>query len=367
MRQDISKIVDFVKQLAAGTTSPLIRWLSFAGCIVLSIVAAKIVEFIFRHVIKVWTRKTRTNLDDQIVHALHKPLVFSLSVSGIYGSCYFLHLGGFIDFLLHKIYLALMIVTALKLMLHIARIFCRKIAQQADSKGNSYNVLLSELLLPAAQTVLWSTAILLLMQNVFDINIGALLAGAGIAVMAIAFAAQNTIANIFGAISLIIDRPFRLGERIQVGDKDGMVEAIGLRSTRLRALDGTVWNIPNRTMTDTPIHNYSARPFFKETFTITLTYNTTAADLMRGKKILHAILDNYPLFDMETQPPVVIFGEMANYSLNLQATCWFQTTNFGEFRQAKEEINFRILEEFNKEHLEIAFPTQTICLENSGK
>ena len=156
----------------------------------------------------------------------------------------------------------------------------------------------------------------------------------------------------------------QIGQRIQVGDKSGTVEAIGLRSTRLRTLDGTVWSIPNRTMTDTAILNFSTRPNFKHTFTLTLTYRTSADQLRRGKELLHAILDGHPLFDMEKQPPRITFSEMADCSLNLQVLCWFQTTDFLAFTRAKEEISFRILEEFNREGLDFAFPSQSIYIES---
>lgn len=364
--QTFNQIADFIRELNAGTTSLPVRYLAFAGCIVLSFVAAKLLHFIFREVIGNWTRKTKTERNDQFIQATQTPIVWMLAVSGIYFSLRFLHLKPGMSFFLYRVYLGVMILLGLQLMLRATQILSEVLVSVINIKNIDYGDLLANLLRPLFKTILWIIAILMLMKNVFGINIGALLAGAGIVAMAIAFAAQNTIANIFGAVSLIVDRPFRIGDRIQIGDKDGVVETIGLRSTRLRSLDGTVWSIPNRTMTDTPIHNYSERPNFKEVFVITLNYNTTAENLRRGKEILHGILDKHPLFN-EKQPPVITFSAMADYSLNLQAVCFFQTTDFGEFVKAKEEINFQILEKFGQAKLDIAFPTQTICLEQSGK
>ena len=116
-------------------------------------------------------------------------------------------------------------------------------------------------------------------------------------------------------------------------------------------------------MTDTAILNLSSRPNFKHIFTIGLTYSTTPEDLQRAKAILHEIIERHPLIDMAKQPPIITFAEMASYSLNLQAICWFQTTDFLAFTKAKEEINFQIYEELGKAGLSFAFPSQSLYIE----
>ena len=359
-----SRFARFVEGLLGGVQSPAERWTAFAIGILISWVLAAIIDLIIRKVLKRFAARTLTELDDKLVDALERPVVAILTLSGTYGCLGFLQLGAAAITFAYRCYLALVIAICLALALKILRIigeFSRGLAVQ---RGNTYHILLLSLLQPLIAAILWIIAVLFLLDHVLGFNIGALLAGAGIAAMAVAFAAQNTIANIFGAISLILDRPFEIGQRIEVGDKSGVVESIGLRSTRLRTLDGTVWSIPNRTMTDTAILNFSTRPNFKHVFTITLTYSTGAEKLRRGKEILHSILDGYPLFDMEKLPPRITFSEMADCSLNLQVICWFQTTDFFAFTQAKEEITFRILEEFNREGLDFAFPSRSIYIES---
>ena len=344
--------------------TPSERWIAFAVGVAASLILAALIDLIIRKVLKRFARRTKTELDDKVVDALEYPLVAVLTLSGTYACLGFLNLSGFWIAFAYRCYLALVIAICLSLALRIVRIIGEFSRGLATRTGNTYHILLLSLLQPLCAAILWVIGTLCLLDYVFGFNIGALLAGAGIAAMAIAFAAQNTIANIFGAISLILDRPFEIGQRIQVGDKSGVVESIGLRSTRLRTLDGTVWCIPNRTMTDTAILNFSTRPNFKHIFTITLTYSTSPDALRRGKEILHSIFDNYPLFNMEKQPPRITFSEMADCSLNLQVLCWFQTTDFFAFTQAKEEITFRILEEFNKAGLDFAFPSRSIYIES---
>ena len=362
-----TRFARFIEELVyRGEVTPTTsqRWIAFVIGILISWVFAAIIDLIIRKVLKRFAQKTKTLLDDKLIDALEHPVVAILTLSGTYGCIGLLGIGSCWIAFAKRCYLALVIMICLALALRIVNIIGEFSRGLATRNKNTYQILLLSLLQPLVIAILWIVAVLFLLDNVFGFNIGALLAGAGIAAMAIAFAAQNTIANIFGAISLILDRPFQIGQRIQVGDKSGTVEAIGLRSTRLRTLDGTVWSIPNRTMTDTAILNFSTRPNIKQVFTVNLTYGTTADQLRRGKEILHAIFDNHPLFDMEKQPPRITFSEMADCSLNLQVICWFQTTDFLAFTQAKEEITFRILEEFGKAGLDFAFPSQSIYIES---
>ena len=177
--------------------------------------------------------------------------------------------------------------------------------------------------------------------------------------LAIAFAAQNTIANLFGAMSLISDRTFKVGDRIICNGSDGMVEAVGFRSTRLRSLDGTIWNIPNRILSDSTVENITERNSIKYAFTLGLVYSTTPEQMRRALRILGGILDNHPGFDPATKPPLYFFTDYKAFSLDISVTLWFQTLDFVQFQKWKQEINLAILEQFNAAGLEFAFPTST--------
>ncbi len=227
------------------------------------------------------------------------------------------------------------------------------------NEDHRLNELVVALIRRAIKTVVWVVAVIFIAQNLFHFDVTALVAGAGVAGLAIAFAAQNTVANLFGAMSIISDRTFKEGDRVQIGDSSGSVEEVGFRSTRLRALDGTVWHVPNRIAADSVIQNITRRPWLKYAFTIGLVYQTTPEQMHKALAILGGILDNHPAFNAETQPPLYFFTDFNASSLDISVTLWFQTTDYVQFQKWKQEINLAILEQFNAAGLDFAYPTST--------
>lgn len=332
--------------------------------IMLSLLAAWLIVIVVKIIWSHAAHAAQSILSLEIGKSLLRPMFWVLTAIGIRGSLRILHFSSGVEAFLDKTYgltLGLLLLwAALSTLGGVDRYFKQIPEAAADS---SLNNLLAVLIRRVVKVTFWIIAVLFIAQNVFNLNIGAMLAGAGVLGLAIAFAAQSTIANIFGAVSIILGKPFVMGDRIVVGGKDGVVTGIGLRCTRLRSLDGTVWNIPNREMGDSPILNLSKRPNFKETFEVGLVYSTSAADMRRAEELLHSILDGDPLFDMKNQPPKIAFSNMAASSLNLTAIVWFQTTDWFEMVAAKERIYYKILEQFNAAGLSFAYPSQSIYIE----
>lgn len=255
--------------------------------------------------------------------------------------------------------IVLVIAWALLRILKAVRYLLQEVAAKTE---NVYDDLLVSLVYPVLKCVIWVVAVLFIAENTFNFQVTTLLAGAGVAAMAIAFAAQNTIANIFGALALISDRPFTIGDMISFNGKRGSVVAVGLRSTTLRTLDGTVWSVPNKEVAEASIENISRRPNIKWAFNIDLVYGTTSEQISRAKEIVQEVLLASPLTDPEKNAPAVWFSEFAESSLRLSAINWFQTTNWGDFCQQREELQLEILRRLTEENLELAFKTQTVHL-----
>jgi len=202
---------------------------------------------------------------------------------------------------------------------------------------------------------LWGVAVLLVLQNL-GYNVSSLLAGLGIGGLAVALAAQETLSNFIGALALLVDRPCEVGDRVDVEEISGTVEAIGLRSTRIRTLDGTVVSIPNRKMADAKINNFAKRPTIKNVFTVGITYDTPYEKLQEALRILREILGGHP----STHNYWAYFKEYGSYSLNILVIHWCKYTDYQKFLQATEEINLEIKRRFEEAGIEFAFPTQTI-------
>jgi MscS family membrane protein len=201
-------------------------------------------------------------------------------------------------------------------------------------------------------------SVLFIGQTILELNITALLAGAGVVGLAVAFAAQDTIANFFGSIMIILDHPFKVGERIDIGSHNGIVEHVGFRSTRMRTLDDHGISVPNKELASCIIENIAKRQFLKYSTTLGLTYDTTPEKMEEALDILHTLLDNHEARG-EERPPRIVFDSFGDWSLNIGITCWYCSDDYGAFKLWSSKMNLEILKRFNAAGLNFAFPTNT--------
>lgn len=196
------------------------------------------------------------------------------------------------------------------------------------------------------------------------VPVNSVVAGLGIGGVAIAFAAQKTVENFFGAVSLGVDQPLRVGDFVKVGDVTGTVERIGLRSTRFRTLDRTLVTIPNGKLADMQIETFAERDRIRLAAMLSLEYGTTAAQMREVVSGIEALLRAHPKIWPETV--VVRFVAVAGSSLDVEVMAWFQTTLFDEFRDIRQEVLIGILEVVEKAGTSFAFPTRTVHLVGPG-
>jgi len=203
-------------------------------------------------------------------------------------------------------------------------------------------------------------AVLFIAQNVFEWDIGALVAGLGIGGLAFALAAKDTLANLFGSVTIFADRPFQLGDRIRIGGHDGEVEEVGFRSTRIRTLTGHLVTVPNSVVATEAIENVSARPYLKRSLSVTVTYDTPPDKLRRAVQILREMLDARGENMLPGKTPRVFFADFNPDSLGIDVTYWYVPVDWEAFLAFNHDFNIELLERFNAEGIEFAFPTQTL-------
>ncbi|MDA2935352.1 mechanosensitive ion channel family protein [Acidobacteria bacterium AH-259-D05] len=224
---------------------------------------------------------------------------------------------------------------------------------------------LDDMLFPVVRKSLRITIILLAFVQiatiVSDEPITSILAGLGVGGLALALAAQDTLKNFFGSLMLFADKPFEMGDRIVVGGHDGPVEEVGLRSTRIRTLDGHLVTIPNGELAHQEIQNIGKRPFIKRVVNITVTYDTPAEKIEGAVQIIQDILDDHEGMPPDL-PPRVFFNEFNDAALNILVIYWYSPPNYWDFLAFSQRINLEILRRFNQEGIEFAFPTQTLYL-----
>ncbi|MBK9036304.1 MAG: mechanosensitive ion channel family protein [Myxococcales bacterium] len=190
------------------------------------------------------------------------------------------------------------------------------------------------------------------------VPVASLVAGLGIGGLAVALAAQKTIANLFGALSIGADRPFREGDYIRVGDAEGTVEAIGLRSTRIRSPGRTLITIPNADLADTKSESLAACDRYMMATTLGVVYGTSEATLRGLRDQIEAHLRAQPKI-WPTKVRVVLVGFGAS-SIDLRIQAWFLAADWDEFLVLRQDALFAIMGLVEAAGTSFAFPTQTI-------
>ncbi len=207
-----------------------------------------------------------------------------------------------------------------------------------------------------------------------DIPLAPLLGSLGLAGLAISFAAQDIVKNLFGGVMIFLDKPFEIGERINFQGYDGVIEEIGFRTTRLRTLTGHLVTIPNGSITNEPVENIGRRPYIRRTMNIGITYDTPRDKIEQAVEIVRGILEEDELREPihqsvgdDAYPPRVYFNDYADVSLNIIVLYWFMPPAYWDYIEHAQKFNLRLFEEFEKAGIEFAFPTQTLYLAGDPK
>ncbi len=336
------------------------EWAIALGLILAGIVVAKILYWVSGRFIKTMTAKTKSKLDDILVDKLEEPVVFAV---GLVFTWYALsaHQGGLhftdaADDVIEKLFHILIVINITWLLARTMDALIEEYLVPLVEKSDSD---LDDQIMPivrkGVRSIIWILGIIVALNNA-GYNVGALLAGLGIGGLALALAAQDTVKNIFGGIMIFVDKPFRMGDRINIIGYDGMIEEIGLRSTRLRKLDGRLVTIPNSTFSDNSVENISAEPARKVTLKLGLIYDTTPEEIEKALGILHSILDENQ--DVLTKDTWTLFDTYGDFALGLNYV--YNIRKEQDIPTIQTKINLEVLRRFNEAGLEFAFPTQTI-------
>ena len=205
--------------------------------------------------------------------------------------------------------------------------------------------------------VIWILTAALFLDNV-GIKINSLIAGLGVGGIAIAFASQSIIADFFCFFTIFFDRPFEIGDFIKTGEQSGIVEHIGIKTTRIRALSGEQLVFSNTDLTSSRIQNFKTMTKRRVLFSIGVTYGTSVDHLREIPAIIREIIESTSYTDFGRAH----FAAFGSFSLNFEIVYFVLNGNYDTFMDISQSINLRIKEEFDKRGIEFAFPTQTLYL-----
>lgn len=207
---------------------------------------------------------------------------------------------------------------------------------------------------------------IIVIQNATGLKIGPLLASLGIGGLAVALAARESIANFFGTLTILFDKPFQVGERIVVDNHDGVVESVGFRSSRIRALTGHLISIPNEKIVNSNLENIGRRPHIRWLTNIGVTYDTQPGKVEKAVQIIQEILEKHEGMK-EDFPPRVYFNGFNDWSLNIMVIAWYHPPNYWDYQAWLQKTCLEIMRRFEAEGIGFAFPTRTVHLANDDK
>lgn len=211
----------------------------------------------------------------------------------------------------------------------------------------------------AIRLLLFSALLLLALDNL-GFNVTTLVAGLGVGGIAIALAVQNILGDLFASLSIVLDKPFVLGDFIIVDNFLGVVEKIGLKTTRIRSLSGEQLVFSNNDLLSSRIRNFKRMEERRIAFSIGVTYQTTAEQLEKIPEIIRAIIEN----GERTRFDRSHFKEYGTFSLNFESVYYIDDPDYNLYMDIQQDINMKIFRAFEKENIEFAYPTQTLFVNN---
>lgn len=344
----------------------VLQYLTFLAYLLGGIIIGRLLYFVLKKYVRRITSRTKSTLDDLIIDMVEEPLVALVVIIGFYFGYHHLTLSkriyGLFTHTTNSFFTIAIAWLIIRLIDRILASYRSKKTHLTEEKNELYDHVL-----PLSRKIIRFTLILIaliLIINNFGYNVSSLVASLGIGGLAVALAAQELLKNIFGGITIISDRPFKLGDYVEVNNFEGVIEEIGLRSIRLKTYEGFLVTIPNHLITETAVKNYNKYKVTRLIFTIGLTYDMTDRQMITAKKLVEEALNNTKRVIKGTYE--IEFINFGDFSLDVYIACDVACNIPPLRRKVQDSINMKIKQFFDKEGIDIAFPTQTVELKRAG-
>ena len=204
--------------------------------------------------------------------------------------------------------------------------------------------------------------VVMILGNVFDVNVTALVTGLGIGGVAFALASKESLENLLGSFTIFFDKPFTVGDTVTLGGVTGTVEKVGFRSTRIRTFDKSVVTVPNKNIISTELDNLGARPVRRVKFNIGLTYETSVENIKNIVDDIQKLIDDHPMTNHDGRVRFLNFGAS---SLDIMVLYYVDSPDWEVLIDAQQKINFQIIDIVNKYKCEFAFPSTSVYIEKN--
>ncbi len=333
--------------------------LSFSLLLVTLAARNVLTNVIFKR-LKALAANTETEFDDRMIEALGKPVSLFFLTLGIYLAAVVLPLDPKVEGTITSLFKGISMVLFFWSMLRLMDVAADILTEFTDKKDLTISGFIP-LIKKVVRIFILIVAFIMVIDNL-GYSVGGIIATLGLGGAAFAFAAKDTIANLYGSLALVLDRPFKTGDWIMVGNKvDGDVEEIGLRSTKVRTWPKTVISIPNHVMANEIINNWSRMPKRRVKQIVGVTYETKPDEIEGLVEDIRQLLREDDGVDQDFI--LVNFTDFAESSLNILVYYFTKSIAWLEHMNVRQRINCKIMRAVEARGLSIAFPTRTVHLE----
>lgn len=317
-------------------------------------IVVKLLSLLSRKVIKPFVGRTKNRVDDILYYSLESPLKFAVMLLGIWIA---IHRLVYPDHLVKYVDNAYSILIVLDITWVLARLSTSLLQQYWGKRPDGHAMKMIPVIRRTILVLVWIIGIVTALSNV-GVDINALWGTLGIGGIAFALAAQDTVKNIFGAFTIFTDKPFGIGDTINVNGFEGTVVDVGMRSTRILGYDRRITSYPNYKITDASIVNISSEPMRRAMVKLGLTYDTGADKMKEALDILKGLPAKVQDVSGNSSDITAYFSDYTDSALVI--TFYYYIEKQGDILKVTSDMNLAILNAFNKAGLEFAFPTRTL-------
>lgn len=335
--------------------NPVWKWLTAASVVLASLAISWLVAILLRRYVVASADQTENRLDDLVAEIGVRPIALIIFLAGSYGATASLKKPEFLERILWSFFVVgWTVVGTVFIVRLLSGILAHYVQRFADESEEQLYRQLVHTIRSSVRIVVWIVAALFMVSNL-GLNVSSLLAGLGLGGLALALASKDTLSNIFGSFTILVNGPYRVGEAVKYLNHTGIVESIGLRDTKIRTFDGHLVVVPNSLAPSSVVENISRRPSFRSLFNLTLTYDTTTEQLKRAEEIVREAVTGQEGTGEDIR---FHFLEFAESSINVQVIYFIEEMTIAlDIRHA---VNQHIKREFDKAGIKFAFKTITL-------
>ena len=351
--------IPWMNQVTWGITNW--KWIGILVAIFLGLAMRLFTHSLSAFVLKL-TQKTKSKWDDTLADKTHKPVAMLLAIG-----VWFLAIG-ILNFkneqvrqILEGFLYILLSLTLIRLAYQIINVLQEYLLQRAESTETKLDNQLVSLLTTTLKAFAIVFGVLLCFQNL-GFNVVSLMAGLGLGGLAIAMAAKDTLANLFGSIMIMLDKPFKVGDWIIMGKAEGTVENIGFRSTRIRTFYNSVISVPNMEIATGNVDNMGRRQYRRVREYLSLTYNTPPEKIEQFIEGIKKLIEENP--DTRKDYYHVVLNKFSSSSLDILIYFFFEVPDWTQELKQRQAIFLDILKLAKRVGVNFAFPTQSLHIES---